>query len=199
MKKKPVKRWPYGVLAMILSVCIGLFIYQQYNEQQQQASTIPPVLDERILELYLQLDSFMNGKNRLYKASFDNFLYFESTFVYAQSKKLVPTQEQIDKALEQFMQEWSYENDTRPTYEKLLQMLQVTNEGFIENYGKPIAYKMATFDLLWEASQADYKEVSNPIRTWLVEQKAMNYLEQHYHKDIAPYEKNIKSQKRTAK
>ena len=71
--KKPAKRWPYGVLAMILSVCIGLFIYQQYNEQHQQASTIPPVLDERILELYLQLDSFMNGKNRLYKASFDNF------------------------------------------------------------------------------------------------------------------------------
>jgi len=75
-EKKSAKRWPYGVLAMILSVCIGLFIYQQYNEQQQQASTIPPVLDERILELYLQLDSFMNEKNRLYKASFDNFFIF---------------------------------------------------------------------------------------------------------------------------
>lgn len=90
------------------------------------------------------------------------------------------------------MQEWSYENDTRPTYEKLLQMLQVTNEGFIENFGKPIAYKMATFDLLWEASQADYKDVSNPIRTWLVEQKAMNYLEQHYHKDIASLREKYK-------
>jgi len=191
-EKKSAKRWPYGVLAMILSVCIGLFIYQQYNEQQQQASTIPPVLDERILELYLQLDSFMNGKNRLYKASFDNFLYFESTFAYAQSKKLVPTQEQIDKALKQFMEEWSYEDDTRPTYDKLLQMLQVTNEGFIENFGKPIAYKMATFDLLWEASQADYKDVSSPIRTWLVEQEAMNYLEQHYHKDIASLREKYK-------
>ncbi|WP_320939772.1 DUF3221 domain-containing protein [Lysinibacillus capsici] len=191
-EKKSAKRWPYGVLAVILSVCIGLFIYQQYNVQQQQASTIPPVLDERILELYLQLDSFMNGKNRLYKASFDNFLYFESTFAYAQSKKLEPTQEQVDKALEQFMQEWSYEDDTRPTYDKLLQMLQVTNEGFIENYGKPIAYKMATLDLLWEVSQADYKDVSNPIRTWLVEQAAMNYLEQHYHKDIASLREKYK-------
>ena len=58
---------------MIVSICIGLFIYHQYNEQQQQASKIPQVLDERILELHLQKDAYMNGKYRLYKASFDSF------------------------------------------------------------------------------------------------------------------------------
>ncbi|MGY4796011.1 DUF3221 domain-containing protein [Lysinibacillus fusiformis] len=189
-EKKSAKRWPYGVLAMILSICIGLFIYHQYNEQQQQASKIPQVLDERILELHLQKDAYMNGKYRLYKASFDSFLYLESTFAYAQSRKLIPSQEQVDKELELIMEGFS--NETQPTMDERLQMLQITKEEFSAKYAMPIAYKMATVNLLWEASKADYKDVSYPIRTWLVEREAMNYLEQHYHKDIVSLQEKYK-------
>ena len=189
-EKKSAKRWPYGVLAMIVSICIGLFIYHQYNEQQQQASKIPQVLDERILELHLQKDAYMNGKYRLYKASFDSFLYLESTFAYAQSRKLIPSQEQVDKELELIMEGFS--NETQPTMDERLQMLQITKEEFSAKYAMPIAYKMATVNLLWEASKADYKDVSYPIRTWLVEREAMNYLEQHYHQDIASLQEKYK-------
>ncbi len=189
-EKKSAKRWSYGVLAMILSICIGLFIYQQYNDPQQQASKIPKVLDERILELYLQKDAYMNGKYRLYKASFDSFLYLESTFAYAQSRKLIPSQEQVDKELELIMEGFS--NETQPTMDERLQMLQITKEEFSAKYAMPVAYKMATVNLLWEASKADYKDVSYPIRTWIVEREAMNYLEQHYHQDIASLREKYK-------
>lgn len=187
LEQRPVKkysrRWQYGLLAMILSVCIGLFVYLQYNDHQKQTSMIPPVLDERILELHLQKDAYMNGKNRLYRASFDSFLYLESTFAYAQSKKLIPSQEQVDKELELLMEGFS--NETQPTMNERLQMLQITKEDFSSKYAKPIAYKMATVNLLMEASRVEYENTSDPIRMWFVEQKAMNYLKQHYHKDVA--------------
>ncbi|WP_431812164.1 DUF3221 domain-containing protein [Lysinibacillus sp. FW12] len=177
--KKSTRRWQYGLLAMILSVCIGLFVYLQYNDHQKQTSMIPPVLDERILELYLLLGSNFSGKNQLHKADFDLFLSIESSFAYAQKKKLVPTQEQVDKELIS-MKELMYE--TLLTFNE--QMLPSTKDEFIASYAKTFAYKMASANLLMEASRADYKDVSDPIRKWLVEQKAMNYLEKHYHKDI---------------
>jgi len=182
-EKKSAKHWQYGVLTIILSVCLGLFILNQYKDNLQHASNIPPVLDERIIELQLQKDTYFNGKKRLYRASFDSFLYLESTFTYAQSRKFIPSQEQVEKELEQIMEDFSY--DTMPTMNERLQMLQMTEEEFIATYGMSIAYKMASVNLLMEASKADYINTSDQIRTWFVEQEAMNYLKQHYRKEIA--------------
>ncbi len=181
-EKQASKSWQYGVLTMILSICLGLFIFNQYKDYQQQASMIPPVLDEKILELQLQKDSYMNGKERLYRASFDNFLYLESNFAYAKSKKIVPSQEQVHQELELIMNEFNY--DTMPTMDDRLQKLQISVEEFIALYAKPIAYKMATVNLLMEVSNTDYKDTSDQVRGWLVEQEAMDFLKQHYDKDI---------------
>ncbi|KPN94584.1 DUF3221 domain-containing protein [Lysinibacillus sp. ZYM-1] len=182
-EKNSSKRWQYGVLTIILNVCLGLFILNQYKDNLQQASNIPPVLDERIIELQLQKDTYFNGKKRLYRASFDSFLYLESTFANAQSRKFIPSLEQVEKELEQIMEDFSY--DTMPTMNERLQMLQMTEEEFIATYGMSIAYKMASVNLLMEASRADYINTSDQIRTWFVEQEAMHYLKQHYRKDIA--------------
>jgi len=181
-EKKSSKRWQYGVLTMVLSVCIGLFIYHQYKDAQQQASMIPPVLDEQMLELALQSDAKMNGKNRLYRYSFDSFLMVESAFVYAQSQGLAPTQSQVAKKLEEVIDSFHY---GELTLSERLSMLQMSEEAFIESYAKPIAYKAATGDLLWDATKADYPNTSDQVRMWFVEQEAMRYLEQHYHREIA--------------
>ncbi|KOY81611.1 hypothetical protein I6G82_08145 [Lysinibacillus macroides] len=187
-EKKSSKRWQYRVLTMILSVCIGLFIYHQYKDAQQ-ASMIPPVLDEQMLELALQSDAKMNGKNRLYRYSFDSFLMVESAFVYAQSQGLAPTQSQIAKKLEEVMDSFHY---GELTLSERLSMLQMSEEAFIESYAKPIAYKAATGDLLWDATKADYPHTSDQVRMWFVEQEAMAYLEQHYHRELASLREKYK-------
>ncbi|MGE7840187.1 DUF3221 domain-containing protein [Lysinibacillus sp. NPDC093712] len=189
-EKKSSKRWQYGVLTMILSICLGVFILNQYKEHQQLATLIPQVLDERIIEIQLQKDSYMNGKKRLYRASFDNFLYLESNFAYAKSKKIVPSQEQVNQELELIMDVFG--NDTMPTLDERLQKLQMTEEEFIAEYAKAIAYKSATVNLLMEVSRADYKDTSDQIRVWLVEQEAMDFLDQYYHKDIASLREKYK-------
>ncbi|MFJ7367909.1 DUF3221 domain-containing protein [Lysinibacillus sp. NPDC098008] len=187
--KKPSKRWQYRVLTAVISICIGLFIYMQYRDAQQQASQLAPILDEKILELSLQSDAEMNGKNRLYKTSFDSFLSIESSFAYAQSKGLVPTQEQIATKLEE-LKALFYEG--APTLSERLAMLQLSQEEFIESYLKPIAYKIATGELLWDVTKADYPNTSDPIRRWFVEQEAMNYLEQHYQQEITALREKYK-------
>ncbi len=181
--KKSSRRWQYSILIVILTVCIGIFMYSQYNDNLELSATIPPVLDEKVIELHLQRDSRINGKNRLYAASFDNFLRLESSFAYAQSKGLAPTQEQIDKELEMVMEEFNY--DINPTFDERLQLLRITRDEFIARYAKPIAYKSAMTNLLWEQSKNEFPAVSDQILNWFVERDAMNYLEQHYHKEIA--------------
>ena len=181
-EKKLSKRWRYVALTIIFSACLALFLLNQNRVYQQQADLIPPVLDERILELQLQKDSYMNRKNRLYKASFDNFLYIESIFAYAESKEIVPSDEQVDKELELLME--GFRNDTMPTLDERLQLLKITEVEFVAKYAKPIAYKMASVNLLMEESRADYKDTSDQIRAWLVEQQAKDFIQQNFHKDI---------------
>ncbi len=188
--KKNARGWQYGFLTLMLSVCIGVFIYSQYNGGQEQSANIPTVLDEKILELYLQMDSSMNDENSLKTSSFDSFLHLESTFAYAQSKGLVPTQEEIGENLEIMMGEIN--NEIYPSFEELLQMLQLTRKEYIERYAKPISYKFATINLLREQAKNEYQDVNDQILGWIVERDALNYLEKHYNKEIASLREKYK-------
>ncbi|WP_285399660.1 DUF3221 domain-containing protein [Lysinibacillus sp. fls2-241-R2A-57] len=188
--KKRSWRWQYSVMSIILTVCIGLFLYTQFSENQEQTASIPTVLDEKILELHLQRDSLVNGKDRLYPSSFNSFLSLESSFAYAQSKGLVPTQEEIDKNLKILMEGLSAE--INPTLEERLQMLHLTKEEFIERYARPIAYKFAMLKLLWEHAQNEYPDVDDQILNWYVERDAKNYFEQHYSKEVASLREKYK-------
>lgn len=188
--KKRSWRWQYSVMSIILTVCIGIFLYTQFNGSQEQSASIPTVLDEKFLSFYLGEDPRFNDQKwsddeKKYK--FESFLQVESIYAYARSKGIVPTQEQIDEQLGMLTEE--IKNQKEAKLAEQLQMLNLTREEFIEQYIKPFSIKLVTTKLLLEQEKDQYKGVNKSMQYLLMERDALNYLEGHYSQEIAALRK----------
>ncbi|KOP70140.1 hypothetical protein AMS59_20080 [Lysinibacillus sp. FJAT-14745] len=184
MKKKSW-RWQYSVMSIILTVCIGIFLYTQFSGSQEQSASIPTVLDEKFLSFYLETDPRVKDQkwsNDAKKQKFESFLQFESLYAYAQSKGIVPSQKQINEQLESLIELAINQNEAQ--FAKELQMLNLTKEEYIEQYFKSISYKIAIINSLMEQEKNQYKDVNRQILYFLVVKDAMNYLEKHYSQEI---------------
>lgn len=197
--KKRSWLWQYSVMSIILTVCIGIFIYTQYSGNQEQTASVPTVLDEKFLNLDPQMDDDEK------QDEFNSFLSMESLFGYAQSKGIKPTQEQVDKELKENLKnneqgivpvnEQDYEKfkelrekskkENAQKFAELLQSLNLSREEYIERYNRPASYKSATIDLLMKHEKNYYNVIDYSILFLLVERDALNYLEEHYSKEIA--------------
>lgn len=183
--KKRSWRWQYSVMSIILTVCIGLFLYTQFSGGQEQSASIPTVLDEKFLNIYLESDPLVKDQKRsndVKKQNFESYLQIESLYAYARSMGIVPSQEQIDEQLESLVEVSINQNEAQLAKE--LKMLNLSKEEYIEQYFKPLSYKMAIFNLLMEQEKNRYKDVNKPILYFLVLKDAMNYLEKHYSQEI---------------
>ncbi|MCL1701691.1 YobA family protein [Lysinibacillus sp. Bpr_S20] len=182
--KKRSWRWQYSVMSIILTVCIGLFLYTQFSGGQEQSASIPTVLDEKFLNIYLESDPRVKDQKRsndVKKQNFESYLQTESLYAYARSKGIVPTQEQIGEQLESLVEVSINQNEA---IAEQLQLLNLTKEEFIEQYIKPLSYKVAIINSLMEQEKNQYKDVNRPILYFLVAKDAMNYLEKHYSQEI---------------
>ncbi|MCL1696969.1 YobA family protein [Lysinibacillus sp. BPa_S21] len=182
--KKRSWRWQYSVMSIILTVCIGLFLYTQFSGGQEQSASIPTVLDEKFLNIYLESDPRVKDQKRsndVKKQNFESYLQTESLYAYARSKGIVPTQEQIGEQLESLVEVSINQNEALA---EQLQLLNLTKEEFIEQYIKPLSYKVAIINSLMEQEKNQYKDVNRPILYFLVAKDAMNYLEKHYSQEI---------------
>ncbi|MEY9974930.1 hypothetical protein ABH966_005347 [Lysinibacillus sp. RC46] len=179
--KKRSWRWQYSVLSILFTVCIGIFLYSQFNGSQEQSASIPTVLDEKFLNFYLETDSRVNDQKRsndAKKQNFESFLQAESLYAYARSKGIVPSQKQIDEQLESLIEVGINQNEAQFTEQ--LKMVNLTREEFIEQY----SYRLAIINSLLEQEKNQYKDVNRPILYFLVLKDAMNYLEKHYSQEI---------------
>lgn len=177
--------WQYSVMSIILTVCIGIFLYTQFSGSQEQSASIPTVLDEKFLNFYLETDSRVNDQKRsndAKKQNFESFLQTESLYAYAQSKGLVPTQKQIDEQLESLVEVSVNQNEAKLAEQ--LQMLNLTKEKYIEQYIKPLSYKLTIISSLLEQEKSQYKDVNRWILYFLVMKDALNYLDKHYSQEI---------------
>ncbi|MGE7997469.1 DUF3221 domain-containing protein [Lysinibacillus sp. NPDC093190] len=177
MKKKSW-RWQYSVLSIIFTVCIGIFLYTQYSGNQEQSASIPTLFDEKYLYFYLEIDPNAKGQKLTAdgKERFESYLQWESLYAYAQSKGVVPTQENIDKELE-VMLESSIKAEQ-------LKKMNLTKEEYIEQFTKPMIYKFVTISTLLEQEKNRYKDVERMMLLFLVERDALNYFEEHYSQEI---------------
>ncbi|MEY9979229.1 hypothetical protein [Lysinibacillus sp. RC79] len=184
MKKKSW-RWQYSVMSIILTVCIGIFLYTQFSGSREQSASIPTVLNEKLLNIYLETDPRVKDQkwsNDAKKKKFESYLQNESLYAYARSKGIAPSQKQINEQLESLIKVGINQNEAQ--FAKELQMLNLTKEEYIEQYFKPISYKIAINYSLMEQEKKQYKDVNMPILYFLVLKDAMNYLEKHYSQEI---------------
>ncbi|KMY32042.1 hypothetical protein ACZ11_07690 [Lysinibacillus xylanilyticus] len=177
--KKRSWHWQYSVMSIILTVCIGIFIYTQYSGSQEQTASIPTLFDEKLLYFYLGMDPNVKDQklNADGKVRFESYLHLESLYAYAQSKGVVPTQENIDKELE-VMQESSIKPER-------LKKVNLTKEEYFEQFTKPMTYKYVTIGTLLEQEKNRYNDVERMMLLFLVERDALNYFEDHNSQEIA--------------
>ncbi|MGE7916215.1 DUF3221 domain-containing protein [Lysinibacillus xylanilyticus] len=183
--KKRSWRWQYSVMSIIVTVCIGIFLYSQFSGSQEQTASIPTVFDEKFLKLFLGIDP--EEKDPILtsdeKLEFESYLQFESLYAYAQSKGIVPTQEKIDKELETLIELSINENNAKFTDQ--LEKVNLTKKEYIEQYTKPMNYKYTTINSLLDQEKNRYKDVERMMLLFLVERDALNYFEEHYSQEIA--------------
>lgn len=183
--KKRSWRWQYSVMSIILTVCIGIFLYTQFSESQEQSASIPIVFDEKLLKFSLGIDP--EEKDPILtsdeKLEFESYLQLESLYAYAQSKGIVPTQEKIEKELETLIELSINENNAKFTEQ--LEKVNLTKEEYIEQYTKPMNYKYTTINSLLDQEKNQYTDVERMMLLFLVERDALNYFEEHYSQEIA--------------
>ena len=178
-------RWQYSVMSIIVTVCIGIFLYSQFSGSQEQTASIPTVFDEKFLKLFLEIDPQVKDPKLTSdeKLKFESYLQWESFYAYARSKGIVPTQEQMDKELETLIELSINENNVKFTEQ--LQKMSLTREEYIEQFTKPMTYKLATINSLLDQEKDQYKDVERMMLFFLVEKDALNYFEVNYSQEIA--------------
>ncbi|GAB0167718.1 YobA family protein [Lysinibacillus sp. CTST325] len=183
--KKRSWRWQYSVMSVILTVCIGIFLYTQFSGSQEQSASIPTVLDEKLLKFSLEIDPQVKDPKLSSdeKLEFESYLQGEALYAYARSKGIVPTQEQVDKELETWIELSINENNAKFTEQ--LQKMNLTREEYIEQYTKPMTYQFATINSLLEQEKNQYKVEERLMLFFLVKKDALNYFEEHYSQEIA--------------
>lgn len=83
-KPKQSKRWQYSILTVILTVCIGIFIYAQINNGEKLSANVVPILDENIYDLVLQ-DASQTDK-MFTNLNFQVLIEMDAYYAYALSK-----------------------------------------------------------------------------------------------------------------
>ena len=183
--KKRSWRWQYSVMSIILTVCIGIFLYTQFSGSQEQSASIPIVFDEKLLKFSLEIDPQEKDPKLTSdeKLEFESYLQWEALYAYARSKGIVPTQEQVDQELETWIELGINKNNAKFTEQ--LQKMNLTKEEYIEQYTKPMNYKYTTINSLLDQEKNQYKDVERMMLLFLVERDALNYFEEHYSQEIA--------------
>jgi hypothetical protein len=183
--KKRSWRWQYSVMSIVLTVCIGIFLYNQFSGSQEQSASIPIVFDEKLLKFSLEIDPQVKDPKLTSdeKLEFESYLQGEALYAYARSKGIVPNQEQVDQELETWIELGINKNNAKFTEQ--LQKMNLTKEEYIEQYTKPMTYKVATINSLLEQEKNQYKDVERLMLYFLVERDALNYFEEHYSQEIA--------------
>ncbi|MGN4125073.1 hypothetical protein ACMGD3_08670 [Lysinibacillus sphaericus] len=182
---KPSRRWQYSMLTMILTVCIGLFVYNQYNEKNLLSSDNVQLLYEEALAKYLKLA--VDNKESV-NATFQSRIEIDAYYAYALSKGIVLSQaaivEQEKLTKEQFE---SISKDAK--FIEDLSKLKITPDEFYEEYMKPDIIKFIAHNELLKDYLTKHEESFQLHANLAVKKQAMDYFTSQYKEKIAHLEK----------
>ncbi|WP_409369390.1 DUF3221 domain-containing protein [Lysinibacillus sp. 38-6] len=129
---KQSRRWQYSMLTVILTVCIGIFIYAQIDNGDEISANAVPILDEKIYDTVLQDASQTDEK--FTNLNFQALIEMDAYYAYALSKgikfSVAALAEQQLLEREQLVNAIKNDNEM---IEKLA-MLQLSPEDFYDKY-----------------------------------------------------------------
>lgn len=195
--KKKYLRWQYSMMTVILTACIGLFIYTQFNEEKPLSASDVKILDEKTIEIFLGMES-QEFKNE----TFQTFLEMDAYYAYALDKGIVFTEDTIVEQENRARDIYNLlKNDSKNIEE--FAKLNITLDEFLEEFLESNTFKMIAQSELMKIYDKKYEDAF-PLHSYLaVKNEAMeyffvkyddeiNYLEEKYQVSAKPIYDNNK-------
>ncbi|MFJ7736481.1 hypothetical protein ACIQ2D_09055 [Lysinibacillus sp. NPDC097287] len=190
--KKKYLRWQYSLLTVILTVCIGLFIYTQFNEERPLSASDVKILDEKTIEMFLGManQEFMNE-------TFQTLLEMDAFYAYALDKGIVFNEDTI---VEQDNRTQDIYNLIKNDPEKIEEFTKsnITLDEFFEEFLEPNTIKMIAQSELMKIYYKKYEDAF-PLHAYLaVKNESMQYFLAKYGEEIKHLEEKYQLSAKTS-
>ncbi|WP_337982320.1 DUF3221 domain-containing protein [Lysinibacillus sp. C5.1] len=178
------RRGQYSMYTVILTICIGLFIYTQVNNGDELSANAVPILNEKIYDMILH-DAGQTDESQFTSLNFQTLIELDAYYAYAVSKGIKFSQAAITERQhyerEQFIN--AIKNDMK--MKKMLANLKLSPDEYYEKYiGVNVVKIVAHAELMKEY----YREFDSSFQIHArstVKKEAMDYFTAKYGQQIA--------------
>lgn len=179
------RRGQYSMYTVILTICIGLFIYTQVNNGDELSANAVPILDETYYDMIFQDAIEANESQESINMTFQSLFELDAYYVYAESKNIKFSEKAIAKHMqaEREKYEKSYKEST--VFKDGLTKLNLTLDEFFDKFMEANALKwFAQAELMKEYYQK-YENSYQMHAYFAVKKEAMDYFTAKYGQQIA--------------
>ncbi|TKI65977.1 hypothetical protein FC756_15705 [Lysinibacillus mangiferihumi] len=181
---KPSRRGQYSMYTVILTICIGLFIYTQVNNGDKLSANAVPILDETIYDMILH-DAGQTDESQFTSLNFQTLIEFDAYYAYAVSKGIKFSQTAITERQlyerEQFIN--AIKNDMK--MKKMLAKLKLSPNEYYEKYIGVNAVKIVAHAELMKEYYRKFDSSFQIHARSAVKKEAMDYFTAKYGQQIA--------------
>lgn len=182
---KQSRRWQYSMLTVILTLCIGIFIYAQIDNGDEISANAVPILNETYYDMIFQDAIETNESQESINMTFQSLFELDAYYVYAESKNIKFSEKAIAKYMQAEREELEKSYKESAVFKDGLTRLNLTLDEFFDKYYKANALKWFAQAELIKEYYLKY-ENSYQMHAYLaVKKEAMDYFTAEYGQQIA--------------
>ncbi|MFJ5788549.1 DUF3221 domain-containing protein [Lysinibacillus sp. NPDC093197] len=182
---KQSRRWQYSMFTLILTVCIGLFVYAQVNNVDKLSANAVPILDEKIYDMVLQEAIDANESQESINMTFQTLFELDAYYVYAESKNIKFSEKAIAKQMQAEREKLVKSYKESAVFKDGLTRLNLTLDEFFDKYYKANALKWFAQAELMKEYYRKYENSYQLHAYFAVKKEAMDYFTAKYGQQIA--------------
>ncbi|MFJ7662079.1 DUF3221 domain-containing protein [Lysinibacillus sp. NPDC097162] len=182
---KQSRRWQYSMFTLILTVCIGLFVYAQVNNGDKLSANAVPILDEKIYDMVLQEAIDANESQESINMTFQTLFELDAYYVYAESKNIKFSEKAIAKQMQAEREKLVKSYKESAVFKDGLTRLNLTLDEFFDKYYKANALKWFAQAELMKEYYRKYENSYQLHAYFAVKKEAMDYFTAKYGQQIA--------------
>ncbi|MFJ7647239.1 DUF3221 domain-containing protein [Lysinibacillus sp. NPDC097279] len=184
-KPQQSKRWQYSILTIMITVCIGLFVYTQIDNGDELSANDVPILDEKIYDMVIQEAIEKNESQDLINSNFQTLIEMDAYYAYAISKGIKFSEAAIAERqrFEREQLERSYKEST--LFKDGFSKLNLTLDEYYEKYMKVFSVKLLAQSELMKDYYQKYESSFQIHAHAAVKKEAMEYFTAEYGLQIA--------------
>ncbi len=184
-KPKQPKCWQYSILTIIITVCIGLFVYTQIDNGDELSANDVPILDEKIYDMVIQEAIEKNESQDLINSNFQTLIEMDAYYAYAISKGIKFSEAAIAERqrFEREQLERSYKEST--IFKDGFSKLNLTLDEYYDKYMKVFSVKLLAQSELMKEYYQKYESSFQIHAHSAVKKEAMDYFTAEYGLQIA--------------